>query len=401
MNRSRAWRVLRRATFGVAAALLAALALACVVYPPTYVWRTLTLGDSDVDDQFYFPKRVVHAAPGAQEVPAAPDAERVQRAFAAALPGQDMPAWLAANTTQGFVVLQRGRILYEGYFNGHHRDDPATSFSVAKSVLATLVDLAVADGRIASLDLPITTWLPELRARDTRFERITLRHLLNMNAGLHYVEYPFLTSDGAKTYYWPDLRALALEGSTVERAPGEVWLYNNYHPLLVGLVLERATGMSVSAWLQSRLWQPAGMAGDASWSLDSDTSGFEKLESGINARTLDFARFGQLFLDEGVALDGTRVLAAQAVRAATSPAGAMALPQFRDGAYYQHFWWGQRRADGGYDYSARGNHGQFVYVSPANQVVIARNGREYGVPPRQWIALFEAMADSLGRSAQP
>ena len=79
----------------------------------------------------------------------------------------------------------------------------------------------------------------------------------------------------------------------------------------------------------------------------------------------------------------------------------MALPQFRDGAYYKHFWWGQRRADGGYDYSARGNHGQFVYVSPANQVVIARTGREYGVPPRQWIALFEAMADSLGRSAQP
>jgi CubicO group peptidase (beta-lactamase class C family) len=401
MDPSRMWRTLRRATVGLVGTLLAALALACVIYPPAYVWRTLVLGDSDVDDQFYFPKRAVRAAAGAREMPAAIDAERVRRAFAAALPGADLDTWLAANTTQGFVVLQRGRVIYEGYFNGHRRDEPATSFSVAKSVLATLVDLAVAEGRIGSLDQPITTWLPELRLRDARFERVTLRHLLDMNAGLRYTEYPFLTSDGAKTYYWPDLRALALQGSTVERLPGEVWLYNNYHPLLVGLALERTTGMAVAAWMQSRLWQPAGMAADASWSLDSDAHGFEKLESGINARTLDFARFGQLFLDQGVALDGTRVLSADAVRAATSPEGAMALPKFRTGAYYKHFWWGQQRADGGYDFSARGNHGQFVYVSPTNQVVIARNGREYGVPPRQWIALFEAMSDRLGRKPEP
>jgi CubicO group peptidase (beta-lactamase class C family) len=394
-------RILSRVVIAAACVLLAALGLACVVYPPAYVWRTLTLGDSDVDDQFYFPKRLVLAAPGAREMAVATEADRVRGAFAKALPGQDLDAWLAANTTQGFVVLQRGRVIYEGYFNGQRRDDPVTSFSVAKSVLATLVDLALADGRIASLDLPVTTWLPELRARDARFDRVTLRHLLDMNAGLHYTEYPFPTSDGAKTYYWPDLRALALQGSTIERAPGEAWLYNNYHPLLVGLVLERTTGMSVAAWLQSRLWQPAGMAADASWSLDSEASGFEKLESGINARTLDFARFGQLFLDQGVAQGGTRVLSADAVRAATSPDGAMPLPQFRAGAYYKHFWWGQQRADGGYDFSARGNHGQFVFVSPANQVVIARNGRTYGVPPRQWIAVFEAMADDLGRNAEP
>ena len=62
-------------------------------------------------------------------------------------------------------------------------------------------------------------------------------------------------------------------------------------------------------------WWRTSTAG-ASWSLDSEASGFEKLESGINARTLDFARFGQLFLDEGVAQDGTRVLSAEAVRAA-------------------------------------------------------------------------------------
>jgi CubicO group peptidase (beta-lactamase class C family) len=325
----------------------------------------------------------------------------VRRAFAAALPGQELEAWLAANTTQGFVVLQRGRVIYEGYFNGHHRDDTATSFSVAKSVLATLVDLAVADGRIGSLDDPLTRYVPELRQRDARFDQVTLRHLLNMNAGLHYTEYPFPTSDGAKTYYWPDLRRLALDRATIDRPPGQAWLYNNYHPLLIGLVLERSTGMPVTAWLEQRLWQPAGMAAAASWSLDSEATGFEKLESGINARTLDFARFGQLFLDQGVALDGRRVLPAEMVRAATSPDDGVPLPQYRAGAYYKHFWWGQRRADEGYDFSARGNHGQFVFVSPKNQVVIARNGREYGVPPPVWMRMFEGLADKLGADAAP
>lgn len=401
MGRSTFRRALRLSALALLGVLLAALALALVAYPPVYVWRTLSLGDSDVDDQFVFPKRTIHAAAAAREMPIAPDPERVRRAFAALMPGQDLDAWLAANTTQGFVVLQHGRVIYEGYFNGHHRDDTATSFSVAKSVLATLVDLAVAEGRIRSLDDPVTDYLPELKARDPRFAQIRLRHLLDMNAGLHYVEYPFMTSDGAKTYYWPDLRALALAGTRIERPPGEAWLYNNYHPLLVGLVLERTTGMPVATWMERKLWQPAGMAADASWSLDSEATGFEKLESGINARTLDFARFGQLFLDGGVALDGTRVLPAQAVRDATSPDGAMPLPQYRAGAYYKHFWWGLQRDDGGYDFSARGNHGQFVFVSPKNGVVIARNGRDYGVPPPVWIRLFAGLADRLGQETAP
>ena len=260
MARTDLKRRLRHGAIGLLVLLLGAAALALLVYPPAYVWHTLSLGDSDVDDQFRFPKRELQAAPGASEMPANLQPQRVRDAFAAVMPGQALDPWLAANSTQGFVVLQRGRVLYEAYFNGQRRDDTATSFSVAKSVLGTLVDLAVADRRIGSLDDPVTKYLSELRQRDPRFEQITLRHLMNMNAGLHYTEYPFLTSDGAKTYYWPDLRQLALQHATIERPPGEAWLYNNYHPLLLGLVLERSTGMPVTRWFEQRLWQPAGMA---------------------------------------------------------------------------------------------------------------------------------------------
>lgn len=372
------------------------LVAGCSAYPPQYVWRVLSLRDSDVDDMHVFPRRDIAAAPGAADIPLAPDPERVRQAFAKALPGQSLEPWLEARGTLAFVVLQRGRVIYEGYFGGQQRDAPVTSFSVAKSVLGTLVDLAAEQGRIGSLDDAVTLYVPELAARDPRFERVTLRHLLDMDSGLRYREFPFVNGDDARTYYFPDLRRLAIEQTSVERPPASGWQYNNYHPLLLGLVLERTTGMPVSKWLEVALWQPAGMAGGASWSLDSEASGFEKLESGLNARALDFARFGQLFLDDGVALDGRRVVAAVDVRAATAPDGARPLDAMRPGLYYKHFWWGQRLPAGGYAFSARGNHGQFVFVSPANGTVIARFGREYGVPPGEWARLAEAMADTLG-----
>jgi len=388
-------KLLRRVGAGLLVLLLAALGSALLLYPPTYVWRVLVWQNADVEDQFRFAQRTVKAASRASELPVVLDEAAVRQAFVAALPGQALESWLQAQGTLGFVVLRRGQLIYEGYFNGQQRDDPATSFSVAKSVLGTLLDQAIEAGKVSSLDDPVTRYLPELQQRDPRFEAVTLRHLVDMKAGLHYQEFPFLNGDDAKTYYWPDLRELALQHTQVEQAPGQAWLYNNYHPLLIGLVLERRTGMPVAQWLQQQLWQPAGMPAGASWSLDRE-GGFEKLESGINARTRDFARFGQLFLDQGVALDGRRVLSAAAVRAATSPEGAMPLTHLRPGMYYKHFWWGQQRADGGHDFSARGNFGQFVFVSPANGVVIARNGERYGVPPGQWLRLFEQMADRLG-----
>jgi CubicO group peptidase (beta-lactamase class C family) len=382
----------------LAALLLLAVAWALVLYPAPYVWRTFVWMDADVDDRLRFPVREVAARAGASELPADPAPERVRAAFAAALPGETMDDWLAARHTLGLVVLQHGRVLHEGYFNGHTRDERATSFSVAKSFLSTLVAAAAEDG-LLSLDEPITKRLPELAARDPRFAQFTLRHLMGMRTGIAYRETRLPNGDDAKAYYWPDLRALALQHTQVLAEPGPGWLYNNYHPLLMGLALERATGMPVAGYLEQRLWQPAGMAAGASWSLDSAASGFEKLESGVNARVLDYARFGELMRMRGVAADGRHVLREDTVLALTRPEGAADLGALRPGLYYQLFWWGRRDSQWGDAFHAQGNHGQFIFVSPAHGVVIARNGREWGAPPAQWLALFARMAHELGRSA--
>jgi CubicO group peptidase (beta-lactamase class C family) len=104
-------------------------------------------------------------------------------------------------------------------------------------------------------------------------------------------------ADDTKTYYSTDLRELALN-CRIEGKPGEYFEYN-YNPLLVGLIPERATGMSVSRYMEEKLWKPMGMEADGSWSLDRTQSGFEKMESGVNVRARDFARFGMLFARAG------------------------------------------------------------------------------------------------------
>ena len=98
---------------------------------------------------------------------------------------------------------------------------------------------------------------------------------ITMSSGLGYHVTGNPLHDGTRTYYAPDLRRVALQ-SRVEEAPGARFWYNNYNALLLGMVLERATKMSVSEYLETRLWQPMGAQGDGSWSLDSERSGFEK-----------------------------------------------------------------------------------------------------------------------------
>jgi CubicO group peptidase (beta-lactamase class C family) len=392
------WRIALAAVFALALLLLA---LACIVYPPQYVWRVLAWRDADADDWQRFAMRRIAPAAGAQPLPRRPEPAAVAAAWVAAGGQQAMEQELAALGTQAFLVLRGGVVIHESYANGGSREAWVTSFSVAKSLLSALLGIAVAEGRIDSLDAPVTRWLPELLRRDARFKDVTLRHLVTMASGLEYQEFPFLHGDDAKTYYHPDLRKLALFQARVQAAPGERFHYNNYPPLLLGIVLERATGMPVAQYLQDKLWQPAGMVGDASWSLDSE-GGFEKMESGVNARAEDFARFGQLMLQHG--RSGDRVVVPQDwADASTSPLRVPAGYYAGNGwtradpsRFYAAMWWGQQRADGGRDFAGRGNHGQLVFVSPRNGIVIVRHGWRYGIDSSQWFERARRMADALG-----
>ena len=262
----------------------------------------------DALDWQKFPAAPLAPAPAAHRFPVAPD-PAVPRLLAELAGADDWEAWLAERHTQAFIVVRDGAVVYEGYVNGARRDDIVTSFSVAKSVVSALVGIAIADGHIKSVDDPVTAYLPELAERDPRFREVTLRHLLQMASGLEYeaARPLLLNGDDPLTTYYPDQRALSLTNTRIVEPPGRRFSYNKYHPQLLGMVLERATGMRVTRYLQTKLWDPLGMEYGGSWSTDSVASDFEKMETGLNARAIDFARFGVLFL-QGGAWDGRPVI---------------------------------------------------------------------------------------------
>ena len=294
---------------------------------------------------------------------------------------------LASTETTAFLIIKDDRLIYENYFNGYERDSINTSFSVAKSFVSALVGISIDEGLIDSVDDPITKYIPELQNKDSRYSAITIKNLLSMASGLRYLEEETPFSDDTKTYYDPNLRAIALS-AVIEGEPGERFHYNNYNYLLLGITLERATGMPVAKYMEEKLWKPLGMEAPASWSLDSETNGFEKMESGINARAIDFAKFGRLYLNNGSNWNGEQTISEKWVSTSTS-ANSTNDPSME----YQYGWWiypPQDDVDNNRHFSARGNLGQFIYVAPEERLVIVRHGYDFGNV--NWISLFGSIA---------
>lgn len=383
---------------------LIAVVVVLFAFPVEYLRRVVTYQEADVRDYQIFPERSIQ--PAASPIPfAAPGNPAAAEALVKSWFEEVMPArlslefFLTETRTQAFIVIQDETVLYEKYFNGSQRDSIVTSFSTAKSFVSTMIGIAIAEGKIDSLDDPITGYLPELLERDPRFADITIRHLLNMTSGIKYLESSFFTGDDALTYYYPDLRELALQKSVISIKPGQHWEYNNYHPLLLGLILERVTGIPVAEYLQTKVWQPMGAEFAASWSLDSDETAFEKMASGINARAIDFAKLGRLYLNGGW-INGTQVLPQEWVDWTTTPDPTVDRTAFYPADMSQTFcnlthqglWWGIQMANDDYGYMASGDLGQFIFVHPEKRIIIVRNGEDYGILFGAWFEMFMAAA---------
>jgi CubicO group peptidase (beta-lactamase class C family) len=358
------------------------------------IWQT----PANVDDYQRFPARTIATASPTFSFPRAPAGNPYTAALRSSLYYADggLAQFLASNQTTSFLVIKGGQILYEGYFNGYSEQSTVTSFSVAKSVLSALVGIAIEQGAIGSVQDPITKYLPELAKRDARFGAITIQDLLTMSSGLAWhpnQDNPGIwgnsLSDPSLTYYDPNLRALALQHTQIGGAPATAFEYNPYNALLIGMILERATHQSISHYLQEQLWKPLGMEAPGSWSLDSTQDGFEKSESGLNGRAIDFAKFGQLFL-QGGAWQGRQLIPASWVKESTS-----ALVPTSPGQY-AYFWWLSSPDGKHVHYYAYGNLGQYLYVVPEQQLVFVRFGTDYGGV--DWPSLFEQLSAQIQKA---
>jgi CubicO group peptidase (beta-lactamase class C family) len=316
---------------------------------------------------------------------------------------------LARSRTQGFLVIKDGKIVDERYFNGANHKSKFTSWSVAKSFTSTLVGLALADGKIKSLDEPVTNYLPELKG--SGYEGVAIKDILEMSSGVKFSE-EYGKSESDVMIMWrktmdEESETLADYARSLGRAeaPGTKFVYRSIDTAVLGMLVKRITGESLADTLSQRIWRPLGMESDATWL--TDRPGAEALEAAyccINARLRDYGRFGLLFLNQGKA-GGQQIVPSWWVAQATTPQSLPVqwghlFPEYPDypGGYgYQ--WW--LMAPGArHSYSAEGVFFQFIFVMPKYNTVIAKASAydDYWSVPLQ-LEQFTAF-DAIGRALE-
>jgi CubicO group peptidase (beta-lactamase class C family) len=280
--------------------------------------------------------------------------------------------------TTSLLVVYRGEIILERYAPGFDRDTRTRTWSTAKSIAATLIGMLVDAGDL-SLDAPLALpWGPQMADPEVDPRRaITLRHLLHMSSGLEPVDsFDREYATGSGLAYWAG--ASSVEGALhrgLVRRPGSHWDYENYDTLLAVYAMKQALGEErYHRFPRQALLDKLGMRHTL---LGTDRFGDFILSSQVYTNTRDLARFGLLYLQNGM-WQGQRLLSQAWIDFVRSPAPATA----GSGSFYGGQWWlvpDERKGDvPGDAYSTAGNRGQFVIVAPSHDLVIVRRGLDYG-----------------------
>jgi CubicO group peptidase (beta-lactamase class C family) len=352
--------------------LLALLVVAALIASEfTYLKRLRHLAKGrPTPIEWFEPKEKVPGATTIAELPTAKLAQTPVRADAVS----NAVNYAMNGHAAAFLIVHDGRLIEERYAPDHGPDKWTDSASMMKTITALLVGIAIADGKIPSVDEPASTYLPEWRKDERR--KITLRNLLQMHSGLRPAgayEDPF--SDACYLALGTDLDYVVRNIPLVTQ-PGTKFDYNNANFQALGLVLERATGRRFADYLSEKLWQPLGNRDAAIW-LDRP-AGRARTFGYLFATGKDWARVGLLILNEGSA--GQR----QVVPSAWIK--FMRQPSSTEKTYGAGIYLGPDDADDP-PFTApdavalNGRHKQRVYVIPSQKLVIVRVGPQIKVKP--------------------
>ena len=320
---------------------------------------------------------------------------------------------LAANYTDGILVLHRGRVVYEEYFGCLDEAGKHGAMSMTKSLTGLLAEILVAEGLLDDSAL-VSSIVPELKG--SAFGSATVRQVMDMTTALDYSEnyadpnadiwiYSAAANplpkpadyDGPIGYY-AYLQTVRQAG-----AHGETFGYKTINTDALGWIIARTTGSSVAELLSERIWSRMGAEQDAYMTVDALGTPFAG--GGLSAGLRDLGRIGQLVLNQGM-IDGQRLFPAAAVqrireggnRAAFARAGYKTMP----GGSYRGMWWLFHNDHGAF--AARGVHGQTIYIDPTAEMVIVRFAshpvaKNAAIDPTS-LPAYQALADYLlGRGA--
>ena len=230
--------------------------------------------------------------------------------------GEEMES---ASTTQGWLIIHNDSIVYEKYCGDFSADRLATIFSVSKSITSLMCGIAVDDGYIRSIDDPVTDYLPELKKKDPMWQKLTIRHLLDMKSGLDFddvyefswKEFKYLNAM-AKLNYGHDIMK-QIEGQKFRCEPGTRRRYESMTAAILGVVIERASGKRYADYLSEKVWKPLGMEHSALINIDSREHDVAHTFGGIATTLKDLAKIGCLYLHNGM-WDGKRIVSEEWIR---------------------------------------------------------------------------------------
>ncbi len=267
--------------------------------------------------------------------------------------------------TVGLLMIKNDSIVSEKYWDGYSDSSLSGSFSMAKSITSLLIGVAIKEGKIKSVEQPIADFIPEFKEGEKAKVRIV--DVLTMSSGTDWDEsYWNPLSVTAELYFGTDVNKTANSVKMIHQ-PGTLHSYKSGDTQLLGLILLKATGKSLSEYATEKLWQPLGATHTALWSTDQP-NGKEKAYCCFNSNTRDFARIGKLMLDSGK-IDGIPVIDSNYFKQSITPCGITDSKGLKCD-YYGYQWW----IDPEHQevFYARGILGQYIIVIPSKKTIIVR-----------------------------
>jgi CubicO group peptidase (beta-lactamase class C family) len=290
----------------------------------------------------------------------------------------DTKAFLDFTLTDALIVIQNDTVRHESYSNGFKVDDHHISWSMSKSVVSALLGIAIGEGKIKSIEQTVTDYLPDFAG--TGYDQVRIKDLLQMASGVGFNEdYGDFNSDiNVMGRYFALGMPMADFAKTLkrERTPGTYNHYVSIDTQVLGMILVKATGVSITQYMKAKLWSAIGAESEAYWIVDK--AGMEFALGGLNITARDYAKLGQLFRDTGK-WQGRQIVPRDWVLASITPDAPHLMPGKRANASladgYGFQWWIPEGSKG--EFNAQGIYDQFIYIDPKSKMVIVKLSSNY------------------------
>ncbi|MFB4158328.1 serine hydrolase domain-containing protein [Geomicrobium sp. JSM 1781026] len=306
---------------------------------------------------------------------------------------QTLDHFLNKTTTTGFIVIKDNQILLEEYLHGSDEHTRFTSWSVAKSMVSALIGIAVDEGKIQSIQDPVDQYVPELA--NSAYRNVPIEHVLLMASGVRFNEdYSHPLSDIRKLFYSTLVFNQSIDNYvqslSSNRLSGTMYRYASVDTQVLGMVLREATGVQPSEYFSQKIWKKIDAERDGYW--NTDRKGNDLSFCGFSATLRDYARFGQLYLQQGK-WNEEQIIPADWVSASTQIGDTSLRKQPSLG--YQYQWWIPHQENK--DYLAMGVWGQFIYVHPEKQTVIVKTSvdPDFEKHEKETIEVFRHLAENI------